>query len=383
MTAARRLGRDVRRVTAADLPDVLAFQAHHYGAGARQTEAATVAWRGTRHPLRAPEIPEMWLCHRNEAVVGVQAGLPFELEAGGQRLRSLWAIDLMVAPEWRLRGVAPALLAALTGSRPVTVALGVAEAAQKAMRRAGWQDLGDAPRWWRLLRPLPPSVGGKARALSRLAAPAMTAADRLALPPLIAATGVACVRLERFDARADAIWEACRRDYAVMARRDGAALRWRFDDAPGAAAYRRYLLLRGGRPLGYFVLRESVEARRGLHRALLVDFLCPRRWQAVLLAHAVVAARRTGAVVLQCLCPAPAAGRALAATGFARRPGQRLMVHIRPDAEESFAHLRDPSRWFVTFADSDLDHLPVPEEGGYFTATSPRPAAASTDAGDD
>lgn len=363
MSLAGRLGRGVQRATPDDMPDLLAFHARHYGPQSRQVAPDSFTWRFARNPFNGADGPEIWLCRRDDRVVGAQAGLPFRLHMHGRDLRAQWAIDLMVAPEWRLRGIAPALIVGLSNAAPVTAGLGIADEAHRALKRAGWHDLGNVPRWWRLLAPLPGGIAGsRARWASWLAAPALRAADAALAPLLAAGSGVRLVPVAAFDERVEAIWRSCRGEHPVLAVRDHAALRWRFDQGPGHGAYRRFLLLRRGRPLGYFVLRVGTVATHGLRRALLVDFLCPRRWQPVLFAQAVRAARREGVSVLQCLCPAPAAGRALAAIGFLRRPGQRLMLHLRPDAEESCAMLTDPAQWFVTFADSDMDHLPVPEE---------------------
>ncbi|MBF0375522.1 MAG: GNAT family N-acetyltransferase, partial [Alphaproteobacteria bacterium] len=141
----------VARVGPADLDDLRAFQRRHFGPDSRQADEAAFAWRFERHPLRGPDGPDLWIARREGQVVGQQAILPFPLRVGDGERRAAWAIDLMVAPEWRLCGVGPALYGEVQQSEATLCGLGVSDDALPAFRRAGWLDLDRVPRWLRLL----------------------------------------------------------------------------------------------------------------------------------------------------------------------------------------------------------------------------------------
>lgn len=337
----------VQRAGAADIVDLAAFHACHTGADGRQVRPDWIRWRFTDHPLRAEAGPELWLARRQGRVVGAQAGLPVDFELAGETVRGLWAVDLMVEPAWRLRGIAPALSSALEAGWPVVAGLGISEPAAKAFARAGWRDFGRVPVWWRLLRGLPDDVAGRSVALVAAAARwPLVAADCLAK----ALSGCRLEPMAAFDARADAVWRAWPRAGWMVARRDRAALAWRFDRCPAAGCYRRFLLLRRGEAVGYLVLR--FDEAEGLRRALLVDFLCPPGLTGALLVHAIAQARAGGADVLLCL--SSAARRWFVALGFVRRPGIRLMARL----QEGLGCATIVQQWYVTYADSDIDHVP-------------------------
>lgn len=352
MALPERLRSLARRVEAADYADLQRFQAEHFGAASRQADAGCFAWRFHQHP-HLDGLP-LWICRRDGRIVGLQAGLPVRLQVGDHDIAAAWAIDLMVEPEWRLRGIAPALGEALQDSTPLLCGLNISDAAHKAFRRAGWRDLGTVPRFARLIRPLAAGqtpLGSQAatpaQALaSRLAAPLFAAFDAIALPAWRGRSRLEAI--ERFDERVAAVWRRAAPHYPVMARRDLETLRWRYDLAPHAEAYRRHYLTRNGETLGYVVTRSKGQS------LVAVDYLCAPDDVAPLFAHTLRLARRSGARLLVCLAQAPAVQRRLLPLGFVRLTGPRFM--IRPTDGLADARLADPAAWYLTDGDSDLDH---------------------------
>lgn len=359
MKPSTRVRGAVARCQPGDREDLHAFQRQMFGPASRQADHAAFAWRFERHPLRGPDGPDLWIARRDGQVVGQQCALPMLLRVGPRERRAAWAIDLMVAPPWRLRGVGPALYGAVRDSETILCGLGVSEDARPALRRAGWLDLGRVPRWLRLLRPLEPGqrllgtwmAGGRLAGLSRFAAPLLEGLDAV-LWATARAAGTRFEAIAAFDRRVDALWPLAARHYPVIARRDFAHLAWRYDDSPQAAAYRRFVLLRGGTLLGWAVLRHEREV------AVLVDHLCEPRWQGALFVHCLAEARRQGATALACLALPRGTQAVLRSLGFVRRPGPRLVV----SADEEIALLSRPGNWFVTEGDSDIDHGPRPAE---------------------
>lgn len=347
-----RLNGLAARLEDADQADLQLFLERHFGTDSTQANPRSFAWRFRDTP-HADGPPPVWICRRDGRIVGHQAGLPVRLRAGERDVAANWAIDLLVEPAWRLRGVAPALGAELQASAPLVCGLNISEAAHKTFRRAGWLDLGMVPRCARLIRPFETgtrplgthAADRRTAVASRIAAPLLSAYDAAALPLLRARTRLQPIA--RFDERADTVWRQAAPHYRVLARRDLACLRWRFDQAPQADAYDRHYLLRRGEPVGYLVTRQ-----RG--RSLMaVDYLCPPGEVMALFAQALMLARRSGALLLACLAQPPEIQRRLAPLGFARLKGPRFMIRI---GDPSLRGLSDPRGWLLTDADSDLDH---------------------------
>jgi GNAT superfamily N-acetyltransferase len=339
---------------------VAAFQRAHYPAGSRQVHPACVEWMYGQNPHAGDAGPGFWVYRRDGEIVGQQGEMPVELQAGGQTRRISWAVDLMVDPAWRLRGLGPALIATLLDSNPLVGVLYASEQGFPAFLRSGLTDVGPMPVYRRPLdmgRALQlPRVPRAVRRVAPLLGPLARLADAGAAG-LTRLAGARLVPVEQFDERVDEVWASVAPHHRVIATRDLTALRWRIDQRPDHAVLRRYYLERRGRALGYVVLRPTTSA--GERTAIVVDYLAPPRWVAPLLLAAGRAARSEGAVAISVRTWNHGAARSLALAGFSRRFGSddhpiHLMVHCADDAELCAAVL-EPGSWFLTAADSDLE----------------------------
>jgi hypothetical protein len=339
----------------------VAFQARLFGRNARQADPAWIQWAATNPEVRSQE-PPVLICRRDGAIVGSQSTVPFRLREEGAIVPACWAIDLMVEPAWRLRGVGPALTGTLTARRGLVAGLGISDAAYRAFLRSGWRDLGELPVYVR-----PRDVnwsatqaglrGAKRIAVSTFMRAALIVAS-LASWLVTRATRADLQTVPRFDERVDEVSAAVH--YPVMAARDLRALTWRFDAAPNADRCTRYYLVQRGRVRGYAVTR--VDEVRGRPALVIVDFLASRRWVLPLLGMlaAVPEARDSSAVICEALIPGM--NRVLLAAGYLRiRAGGsivpnaggrfRIMVH---EGDRSWRSAFDRRRWFITTADSDV-----------------------------
>jgi GNAT superfamily N-acetyltransferase len=340
----------------------VAFQARLFGRNARQADRAWIRW-AAQNPEIDSEEPTVLICRREGAIVGSQSSVPFRLREEGAMVQASWAIDLMVEPAWRLRGVGPALTGTLTSRHALVAALGVSDAAYRAFLRSGWRDLGELPVYVH-----PRDVnwsasqagfrGARMVAVNALTRPAMALA-RLVSGVLARAMGAELKAVPRFDQRVDEVWAAV--DYPVMAARDFRALTWRFDAAPNADRCTRYYLVQRGHVRGYVVTR--VKPVRGRPALIIVDFLASPRWILPLLARvaALPDAQNAGAIICEALIPGM--DHALMVAGFLRVGAGRgtlvpeaglkfrIMVH-QGDRPERAAF--DRRRWFITKGDSDV-----------------------------
>ena len=356
----------VGRITAGDLPALREFQRAQFGLDALQLDNSHHRWLFDETPFIDPEGPQLWICRRDDQVVGQQGGIPFTLAAGAQDLSASWAIDLMVAPQWRLRGVGPALSSAHLAARDVTVSLSLTDAAFKSYRRAGWLDLGNEPSFVRVIDPVrclkvSPYDGGMARMAARGARPmlsslslGLSAASRLGRSKL--------VEIDRFTPQADELWQACRPHIACAARRDHAFLRWRFDESPQAPLFSRFAMMQQDQMMAYAVLRHDLLS--GEEVAVVCDYLARPGWLFPLFAQLTEQARREGAAALLCRTLNQQAIRPLSMLGFLTlrngfRQPTRMMVKPRSDDPALVSLLGNPRNWFVTVADSDMGFSPL------------------------
>ena len=273
------------------------------------------------------------------AVVAQQASIPFVLKVHAAERRAAWLIDWLVHPDWRLKGVSPALFAHNAKTADIMLGLGLEEwhiAASVApdgwMRRVVVVRARVRPRGVRK-NPQIAGFGRQARAArdagrQRLHSGALAAGvSRLALEPLAA-----------FDERVDALWRSASDGFPVVAKRDFQAVRWRFDEGPQQPLFERYGLIRKGELLGYAVVR--IANWRGYSVARMVDCFAHRNVLGALIALLIEELSRKTVVAAffeQCHREAGALLRSL---GCVRaRPSHRVMFKL------PVARKRSPRRW--------------------------------------
>lgn len=351
----------IARYQPSDAADLGAFQMSTFGIDGRQLDPERFDWLFRRNPHLGDDGPPLWICRRKGEIVGQQAEIPFTMVVDGTPIPAGWAIDLMVAADWRIRGVGPGLVATHAEQRGFVVGLTQTEDAVNIYLRNGWTEVGSSvPAYMRVLdartvlRTAP--FGGRARSAAPVAGVGLRALDA-ALAGVGWLAGLRLVPVRRFDARVDEVWEAARGDYCVLARRDAATVAWNIDQRPEADLYHRFYLVKGGRTLGYVVFRTT--EHWGGRTMSVVDYLAPARWVAPMLTLAGHAARREGAFALMCRTFNTPAERSLRAAGFVLRGAGttaplRMFVHSTLDDAAVDAAVVRPEAWFLTAADADL-----------------------------
>jgi hypothetical protein len=232
---------------------------------------------------------------------------PVRLKIGDQVVVAAQAVDAMVAPEARRRGLFVTLAretyrqmdeagVALTYAFPNPVSL------VAFVERLGWAPVGEVPRYVRVL-----DAQGAARAAGRVGPAGWLYArwlGALSRPGLrreaALASGLPVRVVETPDERFDGLWAEASRSFPIAVVRDAAYLRWRYVEHPAAP----YLVLaaeRGGRLAGFAVL-SSRDARRAGVVALTELLVAPGDREAglALLAECVRRARQAGGAQLQC-----------------------------------------------------------------------------------
>lgn len=359
MSYAERLRRSVRRFTPEDRPELEAFQREMFGFEARQSRRDYFEWLYEANPsVPQGELP-LWILERQGKVVGQQGGIPVPLRIDGRTYSGQWAVDLMVRPEWRMRGVGPALSSAHVEGCDVALALSVSDDAYKAFLSDGWTDMGKLPFF---VRPLDAK-----RLLTERGAPWwLMELTRMAPRGVVGATAWAMSRVlervsgshletvEAFDERVDALWAGAAADYPIAVRRDLAQLRWRFDVGAHRDRYHRFYLTHRDELVGYVVTR--VEKWHGLPMGRIVDHFSPMRWTAPLLGEVVEALHAQGVVAVFYEGLDVRAERALRALGFLPGPSiTRFMFKARAPLPVDGAWLANPENWLVTDGDADRE----------------------------
>jgi GNAT superfamily N-acetyltransferase len=352
---AERLIAAITRATPADREELLEFRARMYGPHSAFADPRWVQWLYDDAPLAAARGPALWVFRDAGRIAAQQGAIRARVRVGQNEVELSWALDLMVTPELRARGVGALLPKRVLEECSVTAGTEVSDAAQKAFGRAGWAHLGTLPQW---VRPVAAEEFIRARApdlpAGLLRLPFAAAENAVALYARSRARGRKLSPPVPFDQRADEVWERSAPSWPVIARRDYDWVRWRWEGCPRRDGATVHWLERGSDTVGWVVLR--VGQHRGVRAGFIVDLLAPSHELPALFALAVERLRKEQVVAVYCLFNAPDSQHALKSCGFLRRDsGFAMMVFAQNLPSDSAALLSDPDQWFITAGDSDLD----------------------------
>jgi GNAT superfamily N-acetyltransferase len=372
----------VRRASRSDRPAIARFIEDAYGASAQYKATPRWTWQFIDNPFgrrQGDEVP-VWVAVDGDRVVGQIAVQKAVLQVEGKTFEAGWAVDITILPSHRGAGIGHRLHEAVASDVDILMALTMAEASRRMAERHGCVTLAEVhqlTRWVRLdavsvRRYLLVRTANHRWAhvgahlfcsifqfhllFPRLANPLLRLRD-FVKRPLRGSGAASIVEVDCFGPEVDELWERTRGDYPVIFPRDARFLNWRFVDCP-EPRYRRFVAERGGRAVGYVVLRrpEPVELPRGI----IVDLYASRRdVQTVdeLVRHSLaffgdnVSAVEYGTSVAEFEA-------VLRTHGFFRTRGHHPTCICRDSAlRDRLAQLRND--WFFSKGDHDWDQIHV------------------------
>lgn len=238
--------------------------------------------------------------------VGVLAGIPTVLRIPTGKILALEAVDLVVNPDYRGRGVFTSLgklflEGAASAGAQVVWGFPNENAAHVWFKRLNWVRLGPVPY---MVRPLRTGFF-----LGRIAS-VLKQFDFALGPKLRPVPGLRPIR--RFDETADRLWESFARSGICAVHRSASWLNWRIFERP-SVEYRTVAVFEADNMLAFTT--STIMARFGglIHHVL--EALCsgPENKSVLLqlLRHEIAHAARAGADASVCWCPPDALNRSV------------------------------------------------------------------------
>ena len=352
-------GSPVRRYRPSDLEAFRRFWLDQGGEryASLKAEAFTRLIQGNPFSLT----PDDYLVLEQDGKVAAYEGLmPFEVCIRGVAASALIYHDTMVDPGLRGRGVGSAFVSALLEQHPgFSLAVWMNAPNARVFEKCGWHPVEGIPTYARLytvkgLVPArPPLISGLVERPAKAALAALYGLERAMRRTRD--SGLAIHRVQRFDERADALFEGVKGSFGIIAHRGEKVLNWKFTDTPWSR-FERLVCTNGDEMLGYLVFRTRATAR-GRRVATVYDFLCPP-WRMevfrALMGRAVDEIEKTGPDTIEVLCTDARFIRVLQGMGFVRarlNPGAIKYVHERPAVVP--VDVGRGKSWFYTFGDGD------------------------------
>ena len=334
-------------------PDIKAAYERLFPHSGAEKTARQLSWRFESNPHGPGLFAVAQAAGADDRIVGMIALVATRLNIGDSLVPAYQAIDTVVDPAYRGRGVFVGLGkvaqdAALHGGR-ILWGFPNANAAPGWFGRLGWTNLGTVPfmvrplRTGYFLRKLHPALGKIDLSLIRVRRVARAMHHDI----------------ERFDHRADDLWQTSRTPAGVAVERSSDWLNWRLIDKPGTA-YRNVALRDESDRLEAFVSTCVLDKHGGRICYVMEAMGAPSATLGLarLLRDEVAEAARQGADAALAWCPKFAPNRAAyRRAGFLPLPerlrpvainfgARRLAGAIAPEVE-------DVSQWYVSYLDSD------------------------------
>ncbi len=322
------------------------------GGEAAERLALTWQWEHRQNPAARNAAPP-WVVREGTALVAALATRPVDLTLSGRAVRGLWLADPVVATERDRQGLDELLLRAASRDCEISLAMRLSDRSRAVLDR--------------MRVPAGVPVSCLVKPLSRRALrrpdwpqPVNRLVSAVTLPIVRVVARQRPLResvevVRRLDRSADDLWAAAAPSFGLAARRDAAAINWRFAEAPHAR-YALAVLRRQHATAGYVVYRHAHEPRgRVTH---IVDFLAvPGDDRAVktLLRWVDREARMADSDKIRCHALNAGFRRVLKRSGyFGVRSALSLAVKLNdPAAPRRFHESTDD--WHVTLGDGPVD----------------------------
>ncbi len=351
-----RLSRKISKYSPDDYSELMSFRHRMWPNRPDALDEAHWDWQFYGNPNNPNSGPEIWVFKDDGRILGQQATIPTSLKVGEKYYLCLWAIDCIVDPCFRNKGIGYLLSRELTKSAVVSLTLGISDSAYSICKSSKWIDMGGVPRFAKVLDAKPlvrkrlgtPIVSGVVSVLMNLH-------FRLRDAQLIKNAGKSFARIEqiyRFDKQFDEFWERVSQSFSLIARRDSKYLNWKYISQPGMN-YTVLQMKQGEGILGYIVLRVRQDDNRRI--GYIVDLLAMPDHFAPLIANAVSYFRKEKVVSVMCCIRNKDIEALLEELGFHRREDRTRFMMKANDPELEQEALRMKDEWFVTSGDSDMD----------------------------
>ncbi|MGI8787539.1 MAG: GNAT family N-acetyltransferase [Pyrinomonadaceae bacterium] len=352
----------IKQLELTEKDSLLSFLRAVYPNNPRLSESRFWNWHYPQNPYVETNNLSAWIAKDDGKIVGHLGAIPVRLKIGDEQKSAIWAVDLVVHPDYRRKGLARNLVIAAEDFCPRLMAINTVRQHSTALFEGlGWRMIGKIPRYNKLLFP-----GEAVREISRIKS--LRRFANFSFAPLRPRSIKDFFNknnrlrfIEKIDADFDDLWRQASAHWSCAVSREAAFLRWQYAEQPD----KKFDVLgfyASEKLLGYVVLYfRKAESNGALPKAAITDFCYhpaqPTETIDALLQGALQLAleRRAGALVID--VSDSLIEERLRFFGFGRVKNPLQLIVKSAEQQQLFY---DAGKWLITRGDSDVSIFEEP-----------------------
>ena len=347
----------IEQLKLSDKDKIIPFLQKAYADNPRMSSENFWNWHFLETPYSNIENLPIWIARAGDRIGGQLAATPVKINVGGEQTDAIWILDLIVAPEFRRRGLAKKLIRAAEEFCPLVLGINTKEQfSTQLLEGLGYKIILNIPRFHKFL-----FAGNDIREIANLK-PLREMVNTAFAPFRPRFKENKNIRVvEKFDATFDDLWAEAETEWTCAVRRDKEFLEWQFIKQP-AKKYDIIGYYEGEKLLGYVVLYFRKPDANGVIRKASIADICYHPKNSTEIIDALLreslrraVERRVGGLVTDVLDDLIEAR--LGKLGFWRvkSPLQFLLK-----STEKQDLLYNPKNWLLTRGDSDTSIFEAP-----------------------
>src|SRR5215204_2575010 len=343
----------IEQLKLSDKDKVLSFLQKAYDDNPRMSDERFWDWHYKEAPYAKDGKPPVWVAKAGEQVVAQIGTIPVVVNVEGERREAIWVLDMIVAPEFRRRGLVKRMVKAaeeVFGTFGLVINTAEQASSTKLLQSLGYVIIINVPRFHKLLFP-----ANDIREIANLSILRRTVNRAFApfRPRFKKNENVRAV--EKFDASFDEFWTQVAAQWACSIERSAKYLEWQYARQPG----KKFDILgyyEGGKLRGFAVLFfRKARADGTIPKAAITD-ICyhpenPGDIIDALLQESLRIAVERGAGGLVTDALDALVEERLSFYGFWRVKNP-LQFMVRSDGQQDLTN--NPKNWHLTRGDSDI-----------------------------
>jgi GNAT superfamily N-acetyltransferase len=347
----------IEQLKLSDKDKIIPFLQRAYDDNPRMSDARFWDWHFLETPHARVDNLSVWIARSGEEIGGQLAATPVVVNLGGERRDAIWILDLIVAPEFRRKGLAKKLIRAAEEFCPLVLGVNTKEQfSTQLLEGLDYKIILNIHRFHKLLY-----AGNDVHKIAKIGFLRETVNAAFAPFRRRFKKNENVRAVENFDASFDELWAEAETQWTCAVRRDREFLEWQFINQP-AKKYDIISYYEGEKLLGYVVLYFRKPDTGGIIRKAAIADICyhPNNSKEVvdaLLRESLRRAveRRAGGLVTDVLDDL--IEERLEKLGFWRVKSPLQFLLKSPQNQDL---LYNPKNWFLTRGDSDTSIFEAP-----------------------